>query len=256
MRARVPPIQRELDPWRMAMTFAVLSLLVLILAVSSPLRAQTANPAFDAALEKFTADSFPDTEAGIAGIVATAPANAQALLEALASRRLFFSATDRSVAYQEASGAAFDAKTAKSIAALPTDASPVRINNRLRGAVEAALGSMTLLSPDPAKRIQAADSIFKSRDAGALPALDTALAREKDPKVTRALLEARAAVVLTKLDATAVDRVSAIDQLSKRGDKDAINLLRGAAANATQPEVKQAGEVAIANVERSCAWSA
>ena len=250
MRARVLPLQRELDLWRKAMTLAVLALMIMLLAAFAPLRAQTANPAFAAALEKFTADSFPDTEAGIAGIVATAPANTQAILEALANRRLFFSAADRSVAYQDASGVAFDAKTAKSIAALPADASPVRINNRLRGAVEAALGSMTLLSPELAKRIQAADSIFKSRDTGALPALDTALAREKDPKVTRALLEARAAVVLTKPDATAADRVSAIDQLSKRGDKDAINLLRGAAASATQAEVKQAAEVAIANVER------
>jgi urea transport system permease protein len=250
MRARVLSNERGPDVWRTAITFAVLSLMIIVLAMCSPLRAQNAAPAIDVALEKFTADNFSDTEAAIAGIVAAAPANAQAILEALANRRLFFSAADKSVIYQNATGGNFDAKTANPIAALPADASPVRINNRLRGAVEAALGSMTLLAPEAAKRIQAADSIFKSRDVGALPALDTALAREKDPKVTRALLEARAAVVLTKPDATAADRVAAIDSLSKRGDKDAINLLRGAAASATQPEVKQSAEVAIANVER------
>ena len=39
---------------------------------------------------------------------------------------------------------------------LPDGASEVRLNNRLRRTVEAALGGLTLLSPDPAKRLAAA----------------------------------------------------------------------------------------------------
>ena len=46
MRARVLPLQRELDAWRMAMSFALLALTMMLLAFSSPLRAQTARVAF------------------------------------------------------------------------------------------------------------------------------------------------------------------------------------------------------------------
>ena len=45
---------------------------------------------------------------------------------------------------------------------LPDGAAAVRLNNRLRRTVEAALGGLTLLSPDPAKRIAAAQSVFKT----------------------------------------------------------------------------------------------
>ena len=40
------------------------------------------------------------------------------------------------------------------------------------------LGGLTLLSPDPAKRIAAAQSVFKSHEETALPVIDGALAKE------------------------------------------------------------------------------
>ena len=45
-----------------------------------------------------------------------------------------------------------DAATGAAVAAIPDGAGAVRLNNRLRRTVEAALGGLTLLSPDPAKR--------------------------------------------------------------------------------------------------------
>ena len=52
------------------------------------------------------------------------------------------------------------------------------------------------MSPDPAKRLEAAQSVFAPRDAAALPALEQALAAEQDPAVRSALAEARAAILL------------------------------------------------------------
>ena len=78
----------------------------------------------------------------------------------------------------------------------------MRLNNRLRRSVEAALGGLTLLAADPAKRYEAAQAVFKSRDASALPTLDAALAKETDSRVKRALNEARAAVILFQADAS------------------------------------------------------
>ena len=81
-----------------------------------------------------------------------------------------------------------DAATGQPVAgSAPADLAPVRLNNRLRGIVQAALGSLTLMAPDPAKRLEAAQAVFKSRDANALPALDQAIAKETDARVKQAL---------------------------------------------------------------------
>src|SRR5262249_56170507 len=98
----------------------------------------------------------------------------------------------------------------------------VRLNNRVRRIVEAALGSLTLMAPDPARRLEAAQAVFKSRDANALPALDQSIAKETDARVKLALLEARAAVVLYLDGAPDSDKIDAIDVIRQRGDQDAL----------------------------------
>ena len=86
----------------------------------------------------------------------------------------------------------------------------MRLNNRLRRIVEAALGGLTLMAPDPGKRLEAAQAVFKSKDANALPALDQAIAKETDARVKQALIEARAAVVLYLDNASDADKIDAI----------------------------------------------
>ena len=49
----------------------------------------------------------------------------------------------------------------------------------------------TLANPDPEKRLAAAEDVFKTRDAKALPALKAQLAKESDPRVADALKLAR-----------------------------------------------------------------
>jgi len=44
---------------------------------------------------------------------------------------------------------------------------------------------LTLLAPEPAKRLEAAQAVFKSKDANALPALDQAIAKETEPESSR-----------------------------------------------------------------------
>ena len=83
----------------------------------------------------------------------------------------------------------------------PGDLDTVRINNRLRRSIDAALGGLTLLSPDPAKRYDAAQAVFKSREQNALPALEAAIAKENDSGIKRALEQARAELVLKLGDA-------------------------------------------------------
>jgi len=59
-----------------------------------------------------------------------------------------------------------------------------------------------LQSPDPAKRVQAAQSVFKTHDESMLPAIDSALAKETNKDARLAFSEARAAILLFKEDAT------------------------------------------------------
>ncbi len=203
----------------------------------------------DEALARFAADSFPETGAAIDEIAASGAATAPAILQALADRRLFVDPATKAVLFKDPAGKAFDARTGAAIASPPVDLSAVRTNNRLRGAIEAALGSLTLLAKEPARRLQAAEAIFKSRDEKSLQPLEAALGAEKDARVKRAFEEARAAILLGAAGTASKDRLAAIETLTARGDADAMGLLRASASAATSPELKAAAEAGVARLE-------
>ena len=125
------------------------------------------------------------------------------MLEALKDQRLLYSADTKRVFVKDKSGKLTDAATGQPVATPPADAGNVRLNNRVRGMLDAALGSLTLMAKEPGRRFDAAQAVFKSRDAGALPNIDKALEKETDARVRKALTEARAAVVLYSAEASA-----------------------------------------------------
>ena len=229
-----------------ALLFVVFALVIMPLTV----RQAMAQDRLDAAIGKLLADSYPDTDAAVADIVTSGAPQAAAMLDAMAERRLLFSTTAKSVSYQDAAAKTFDARSGQPIPAPPADAQIVRVNNRLRGTIAAAIGTLTLLSPDPTKRLSAAESVFKSRDAASLPALEAAMAAEKLPSVKRVFASARASVLLASPDADRAQQVAAVATLAERGDQDAMALLQGVAVNASASEVKQAAALAITAVER------
>jgi hypothetical protein len=146
---------------------------------------------FEDALARFTADSFNDTDAAIGAVAASGHAMAQPIIQALQDGRLLFDPSAKKVYIRNQAGQFLDAASGQVAPdAAAGSLKPVRLNNRLRRAVEAALGGLTLLAPDPHKRFEAAQAVFKSRDANALSALDTAIGRESDPRLKRALSEA------------------------------------------------------------------
>jgi urea transport system permease protein len=201
-------------------------------------------------LAKFAADDYAETADAIVLIATSGAKQAPAILDALANRRLAAVAASKSVYFTDDTGKVFDAATGAAVPSVPGDATPVRVNNRLRGVIDAAMGTLTLQSPDPVKRLAAADSIFKSRDAKQLPALDAAIKAENDPRVKGAFEAARAAVIIGQSDAAVSDQVAAIKVLSERGSADALGLLGGLAKQSAQPEVKAAVVAALAAIER------
>ena len=115
---------------------------------------------------------------------------------------------------------------------------------------------MTLANPDREKRLAAAGDVFRTHDAKALPALQTQLAKESDPRVAAALKLAQAAIFATSDSASPQDRLSAIATLKERGDQDAQSLIDGIAQKATDPAVKSAAETALSAIHaRLALWS-
>jgi urea transport system permease protein len=214
---------------------------------------QAQNQAYEAALAGFTKDSFNDTDAAISAVAVSGSPLALDVIQALQDGRLAFSGDK--VFYKDKAGAILDATTGKPAASAPADLKTVRLNNRLRRSVEAALGGLTLMASDPGKRFEAAQAGFRSRDAAALPTLDAALAKETDSRVKRALSEARAAVILFQADAKENDKLTAIATIRERADQDARGLIAGLPTGQTQLVQRTASD-AIASIDNRLAlWS-
>ncbi|OYY76239.1 MAG: hypothetical protein B7Y61_18475, partial [Rhizobiales bacterium 35-66-30] len=185
------------------------------------------------AVARFAADSYSDTEAGLAALALSPNPQAAAIVDAVGDGRLMFDPATKTVYVKTKAGGLTDAATGAAVTTAPADLKTVRLNNRVRRAVEAAAGALALASPDAAKRIDAAGAVFKSRDVAALPALDAAIARERDTDVKAALAQARAAIILTKVDAPEAERIAATKLIVDRGDQEALALLAGVPADAS-----------------------
>jgi urea transport system permease protein len=220
-----------------------------------------AVPAFAASFEesvgKFANDEFSDTEDAVGEIVGSGNPLAYPIISALQDERLMADPDSKKVFIKQTDGKIIDAATGAPVDQLPDGASAVRLNNRLRRTVDAALGGLTLLSPDLSTRLTAAQSVFKSHDESVLPTVDSALAKETDSSAKRALSEARAAILLFQSDASEVDKLSAVATIKARGDQEALALLTEISSGDQPANVAKAAASAIASIQSSLAvWSA
>jgi urea transport system permease protein len=209
----------------------------------------------DDAVAHFTADDYDETLAGIGEVAASGSPRAAVILQALQGGQLMFSAEKKVVLIQDDDSKLSDAVTGQPVAGdPPADLDNVRVNNRIRGALAAALGGLSLFSADPNKRLDAAQTVFKSHEASILPTLESAIAKEQDARVKRVLLQARAAIVLNSADASEADRLAAIDVVSQRADQDALALLSNLPAGASPAVAKAASSAVIAIQHRLAIW--
>ena len=214
-----------------------------------------AREGFGGTLDKFLENDFDATDTAVTEAAASGDKRATTIIEALRDERLYFSAEQKAVYYKDAAGKLFSAETGQAVADEPADLAGVDINNRLRRTIDAALGGLTLMAPDPNKRLESAQAVFKSRETSVLPALDAALEKETDPRVKRALTEARAAVILNSEDASEADKLGAVGVIKSRGDQEAVSLLSGLPAG-TPASVSRAARDAIASMQSQLAvWN-
>ena len=220
-------------------------LLAIVLAIAPlPGRAQPADEAFAA----LGAGSFDQVRRGVEGLAVSGSPRAAAVITALQAGRLFARA-DRALFIKADDGSFADAATGEPAPDVAASAlKPVRVNNAVRSAIDAALGSLRLFAPDPATRLQAAEAVFRARDVAAIPALNRALAKETDSGVQRRMQQAHAAAMLFSPDATEENRLDAVAVLRERGDVEARSTL---ASLSGQPQaVAEAAGTAIIAIDR------
>ena len=229
------------------------ALLALSIAVWSSASVHAASFEDDVAL--FAARSFADSEDAVSRLQVSGNPLAYPIISALKDGRLYADDDSKKVFIKGTDGKIVDASNGQTVAALPDSASPIRLNNRLRRTIDAALGSLTLLSPDVAVRIRAAQSVFKSHDENSLAPLDAALKNETNDAAWKALTAARAAVVLFKANASEADKLDAVATIKARGDQEALALLSGLPGD-VPAAVARAATTAMASIKGNLAlWS-
>ena len=228
--------------------FLVLALLAALLL---PAAAQAADA--DALIRALGQGGFDDREKAIAELAATGDPRAASVLEALNAGDLHMRKADGAMVIVGKAGAV-DALTGAAVEGGEAGLERVRVNNRLRRAIEAAMGSLTLMNKDPAIRRDAADAMFRSRDPETIPALDQAIAAESDPAIKALLESARGAAVLAG-EAPEAQKLAAVRAIAARGDQEAVGALSAAAA---QPgPVGEAAAEAVLEIQRNLAfWNA
>jgi urea transport system permease protein len=250
---------RNIKAGNLAMRVSRACLVALLLALSSLVLGQAAAYAagLDEALSHFTADDFSETTTGINDVIATGSPRAEIITRALQDGRLVYSAERKTVYVKDEAGKLTDAATGAPISGdVPADIDTVRVNNRVRGAVDAALGGLTLLSKNPGARYEAAQAVFKSRKASVLATLDSALAKEQDASVRRAMTEARAAIILSGDKASDEEKLAAVDVIRDRADQEALGLLASLPSTTSAPVMKSATAAIGAIKNRLALWEA
>ena len=215
-----------------------------------PLRA---GPLEDA-LPLFAADNFSDTAKAIDLVSGSGAPQAGPILEALGDRRLFVSA-DKKLVFKDKAGATFDAVSGEKLTAEPAGLAMVRTNNRLRGAIDTAVGRLTLQAPDPVRRKAAAEAVYKTRAPESEEAISTALKVEKVAAIRAIQQLALAAIIATAPGKPDIDRLSAIEILKDNGDRDALTPLNSIPDSAGK-SVKDAAKTAATEINNRLAlWS-
>jgi len=240
--------------------------LILWVGLCLALCAAPARADIGADVAGLAAKGFKAKGVAVERLAASGDARAVPVLRAYLEQRLFRVKADDRLVIAEKTGKVYALKDPLTLAALgqagKKELRKVRINNKLRGLVRGALGRLSLLDPDPAARLEAADAVFKTRPDDMIPVLEGALAAEEDTAVAARMERALAATRLATGKETEV-RVAALGVLARFPDPDVRALLNGLLRNddngaPVEPDetVRDAAAGTLTEIERSIAfWS-
>jgi urea transport system permease protein len=222
---------------------------VLLLALAAPAFSQGADP--KPLFNQLADADFGQAEAIVAQIATSGDIRVVPALEAFAEGDLYFRKTDKAVFVAKPAGAQLDlidpvtAETAGQVA--KGAVTKIRVNNTLRRAIRAALGGLTLMSPDRGVRLAAADAILLSPSAEALDLVEAAIAKETDRDVKFRMEEARAVSVLSS-DRSLDEKRAAIQTMGNLGGRSALGIL-SSVSSTIDPSLKADLDAAIKAIQ-------
>ena len=190
---KAPPIrERRSRLWEPRVRVVAASLLCLVFA--SLLQLGAALPAhadeFATLVSALAADSFAEKERAVVALGKLGNERAVAMLRALSDGRLLRTPNARVLISDPKK--LTDPLTGANLPAVAAEVlDRIRVNSRLRGAIEVALGELTLFSSDPATRLSAAQDAVRHPSTDQAALLEKAIAREQDPAVPRGLFALR-----------------------------------------------------------------
>jgi urea transport system permease protein len=206
-----------------------------------------------AAVEKLAYGDSEERLAAIAALVAEADPRALTVLQALADGELKAAPEpDKRVLIVKAD-VATDAVTGERAAPLPTPPDAVRINNRVRGAIQGALAALRLTAPDPAIRLAAAKELAGGADEAMLPLVRRALDQETNPAIRTLLTQTAATLGLRS--GTKESRIAAIHTLAESSSSNVKTLLLSVLESEKDEDVRAAARASLELVEERLAWN-
>ena len=231
-----------------------LAVLVLILFLAAlPAHAED----FGGIVTGLGGDSFAAKEKAVAALGKSAEPRAVPILKALGDDRLRKTSDGRVVIIEGSGNSAklTDAATGQPVSDLaPDSVDRIIVNNRLRGAIEAALGSLTLFSPDRNARLAAAQDALRHPSADTVALLERALAAEQDAEIRAVMQRSLAASQL--FTGSKEERMAAIRALGTATDPQVKNLLDAFRYSANiDPELYKAAGEALASMGSRLRWT-
>jgi len=191
--------------------------------------------------------SFADKEKAVIALGRLGDERAVAVLTALKDGRLI-KAPDGYILVSDATKLT-DPIAGSAVSGVPVDdAERIRVNNRLRGAIEAALGELTLFSSDPTARLAAAQDALRHPSPDQAALLEKAIAAEHDTAIKAAMQQSLLASHLVA--GSKAEKLVAVRALGGRTDPQVKNLLdQFRAAPDTDPDLRQAADGALASIQ-------
>ncbi len=231
-----------------AVSRGIIALILALIAFLTVLPAHADPATLATIVQDLGKDSFSATNKAVTALGTSGDPRAATILGALKDEHLVFAPDTKAVYIKDAAGQVSDAVTGKPATPAPANLKSVRLNNRVRGTLVAAMGTAMLASPEASQRAEAARTIFHARDAAALPALTAAEAKETNTTARTAMAQARAALVALKTDVPEPERIAAVNTVAGAGGYEALAVLDQVLASSSGA-LKTAAEQARSSVE-------
>ena len=215
-------------------------LLFMILSIAVMANSHAGNEGFASALQQLTDNSFDQKSRAIELLIESDDERTLKLLQTMLGGDLYYVKQSKEIVFIEQQDDGYLANSVLTGEELglfkKRKLKKISINNTLRTQLRGAIARLSLYNPDPEKRYNAVQQMYKDLDSDSVALLRDVLEGEQDSKVKDAI-ELGIAMAEVNSDQKST-RISAIETLSGRLHPEVRIRLNAIAENETDAEVK------------------